>query len=116
MPIIKIKTVIDNKEIKKEEETKGIILDDILKYQEEDKTKVSFNYKKNELIRENNKIKMKYIFSKNKETKGKIYIKDIKKYIDIPIETKKITKNKYSIYIEYKIENNNYYYRIEEII
>jgi len=116
MPIINIKIIIKNKDDFRKEKAKAILLDKKLKYQENDQTKVNFNYTNNELLRENQKIKMKYLFSEQKETKGIIYLKDLKKYIDIPIKTNKIKRNNNSIYIEYMINNNKYYYEIEEII
>lgn len=116
MPVINIKTIIKNQDEVRKEKTKAILLDKKLKYQENDQTKVNFNYTNNELLRENKEIKMKYLFSEKKETTGTIYLKDIKKNIDIPIKTSKIKRKNNSIHIEYTINNNKYYYEIEEII
>lgn len=113
MPVIKIKSIITNKEEKIITKTKGIIIDNTIKYQENDDTKVIFNYNNYELIRENKDYKIIYNFSKEQ---GNITIKEINSIINIPLKTIKITQKEQFINIEYQIEEKIFNYRIEEIL
>ena len=116
MSKIKISVSIINNELSNIIKTTAIKNDNILKYKEEDNTTVLFDYKKKELKRENNEIKMLLVFKKNKKTKGSIFIKELNKIVDINIYTKEINKNNNNIEIEYTIDENKHLYRIEEII
>lgn len=115
MSKIKVAITINNNETSKKYETTAILDGNILKYKEEDTTTVIYNYKNNELLRENNDLRLNIIFQKNKETKGNMYIKDIDKELNISVNTKKIIKRNNNIEIEYYIDNNHFLYRIEEI-
>ena len=77
MSKINIKVSIKNKESDYSYETKGIILNNELKYYEENNTKVIFNYDNNHLIRINDELRMDFTFDEDKVTKGTIEIVDI---------------------------------------
>ncbi len=106
-----IKNVSDNSIVK----TSAIIQDDTIKYKEDDKTIVKFNYRTNELNRENDELKMRYLFSNRKKTIGTIAIKELAKTLNIQISTKKIKRKDYNIEIEFQIEENDFLYKIEVI-
>ncbi len=116
MSKVNIRITIINDEENRQEEVRGILQDNTLKYKENDGTTVIYDYLKNSLSRENDELKMTYYFENNKKKTGTIFIKDIEKKIEIDIETKKIIKNKNNIEIKYKIEDNIFKYRIEVII
>ena len=113
----KIKALITIKTDSQEEnlETYCLLEDNILKYLENDKTKVFINYSKLEIIRENKKIRMELKFDIKKETLGKILIKEIKEEVIIPIKTTKINKNNKNLQLEYQIEDQRFFYQVEEI-
>ena len=115
MSKIKINVLIDNSNEKRRWETTAIYQDETLKYQEEDKTKVILNLKDFTLTRENNKIKLYYIFQKDKETIGKIELKEYHKSLDVNIKTTKLERKNNNMEIRYIIENEKFLYRIEEI-
>lgn len=112
MPKIKIKAEIINNSDKQITETTAILQEDIIKYQEEDGTKVILNLKDKSLMRENNKIKMHYSF-KNK--KGLIEIKEYNKIVDLDINVKKITRKGNDIKIIYEIDKDEFTYQVGEI-
>lgn len=116
MPKIKIKTQINSNEEHQSYETNAILDGNTIKYKEKDNTTVLYNYKENHLRRENDKLRLSFLFINNKQTKGTIFIKDLNKELIILIDTKKIIKENNNIEIEYIVENNHYLYRIEEII
>ena len=115
MPVINIKVSISNLEYSEKFNTRAIIQDNILKYREKDKTIVKYYLDSNILERENNKLKLKYNFIIKNNTTGKIFSKKIKKEVPISIYTNKILRQGNNIIVEYKIENNIFNYRIEEI-
>mgnify|MGYP006870760728 CR=1 FL=1 len=115
MPKININVSISNNEIKDSYKLVSIISDNIIKYKEKDNTKVLYNLDKNTLIRENDTLRMEYFFDNLKNTIGTIYLKDLKRTINIDIETTKLEKINNNIDIEYKIDNDIFRYRIEEI-
>lgn len=87
----------------------------IYRYNEdkEKKTLVEFNTQKNILKRENEDLSMEFLFVEGKSTIGKIYIKDMNKYLDVVIETEKIIKKDLNIKIIYYLEKDLYEYSIE---
>lgn len=111
MSKIKIKVQIKNSNTNNEYETDAILQDEIIKYKEEDNTKVVFNYKENKLTRENNELKMIYSFNDNK---GVITVKELEREIKVEIDTKKIERKDNNIKIIFEIEDE-FIYRIEEI-
>lgn len=115
MPKININVSISNNEIKDSYKLVSIISDNIIKYKEKDNTKVLYNLDKNTLIRENDTLRMEYFFDNLENTIGTIYLKELKRTINIDIETTKLEKINNNINIEYKIDNDIFRYRIEEI-
>lgn len=115
MPKIKINVTIKNKEDNQKYDVTSIFQEDILKYKEKNSTKVIFDYKKNILVRENNELRMEYYFDSGKKTKGLIEIKELNKKIEVEIETKKIERKNNDIEILFRIENDDFLYKIEEI-
>ena len=81
--------------------------------QTEKETLVEFDTEKNILKREDQELSMEYLFIEGKTTIGKVYIKSLKKYIDVIIKTDKITKTDKSVNIKYDVEDNLYEYNID---
>ena len=115
MPKRKIKATIENNEKTVETKTTAIYQDNIIKYKEDDSTTVIYNYSKHKLIRENNEIKIEYIFSKDNNTKGLLYIKELDTTVEITIKTSIIEEEKINTYIEFEIDKDIFKYRIEAI-
>ncbi len=80
-----------------------------------DNTLVKFDYKHNELKRDNNKITMCYKFNKNKKTTGTISLKELNKMVTLNIKTTNIIHKSNNIEITYLIEDELYNYKIEVI-
>ena len=116
MSKIKINIFIKNAETNYEYETTGIINDNTIKYIEEDNTKTTYNYDNNHLTRTNKDLQMDIIFDLNKETEGIIRIENINKSIPLRVKTNKIERKKNNILIEYMIDNDQFIYRIEELL
>lgn len=116
MPKKKIKVWIQNDNQTQEEEVIALVQKDKIHYIAKDETKTTYHREKNVLIRQNNELEMEYLFIENQRTNGKLRIKEMNKYLEIPIYTKKIIQKKNSIEIIYIIEKEEYKYRIEEII
>lgn len=117
MPTINIKVTLITPEDKLEGNYKAILdpEQDIVIYQEADKTITKIDYKEKVLKRENNEIRMYYSFIENKKTKGIIEIKKLKKELELNIKTKKIIQHKNNIEIIYDLEKASYRYKIEVI-
>ena len=115
MPKRKIKATIENNDNKVLTSTTAIYQDNIIKYKEEDGTIVTYNYHKHRLIRENKELKIEYIFLEEKKTKGLLFIKELKKTMNINLKTKKIEEEKINTYIEFEIDKELFKYRIEAI-
>lgn len=109
---IKIQVTIQSKEQKINEEYKAIYIeqDKIIKYLEKENTKVEFDMKELILKRENNELKMLYDFKKEK---GSIYIKELKKTLDVEIKHIEIKQKENQIKIQYKIEQDLFIYSIQ---
>ena len=99
-----IKVIIKTNDEILENKYMALITEDKIIYREEDNTSVKFNYKNNELIRENNELNMIYHFNTAKETISNIMIKEINRTVKLPIKTTKIKKEQKSIEIEYEID------------
>ena len=112
MPKIKIKADIRTKDDKTTTEATAIIQEDILKYQENDKTKVILNLEDKTLIRENDSIKMNFSFNTNK---GLIEVKEYNKIIDIDIKVKEIERKGNDIKIVYQIDQDEFIYQVGEV-
>ncbi len=114
MSKVKIKVSV-NDDIEKEYNAIYREKEKLLTYKEEDNTLVKFNYKDNVLIRENDSLFMQYKFVNKKTSKNKIFIKDLKQYLDITLFTKSILVKDNIINITYVIEDNLFNYKIEVI-
>ena len=115
MPKINIKVSISDNTNNDSYEIKSIIQDEIIKYKEKDNTLVKYDLNKNILTRENDNLRMEYVFNKGNETEGTIFIKELNNNIKILINTNKLNRINNNIDIEYVIEDNIFNYRIEEI-
>ena len=110
MPKIKIRVSICNSQNKNEYETNGIIQDDILKYKEPNKTTVLYNYKEDILIRENKELK-----KKQHDKQNFLFLKDLQKKLFLNLKVTRIKKQGYNLYAEFKIEEENFKYKIEVV-
>lgn len=115
MSKINIKVSIKNKETDYSYETKGIILNNELKYYEENNTKVIYNYDNNHLIRTNDELRMSFTFDISKPTKGTIEVIELDKKIEVDIKTNKLEKEDNNLLLEYSIDEYKFIYRIEVI-
>ena len=113
MPKIDIEVTIKNSEITDSYKVKAIINDSVIKYKEPDDTTVLFDYKENILTRENDQMKMIYNF--NSKEDSIILVKDYNRHINLVIETIKLKKKDNNLEIEFKIDNEKFTYRIEEL-
>lgn len=113
MSKIKIKTKIISNDQKITENVIGSIESGIISYQENNNTYVYLDVKRDELIRENIEMNMKYIFDKQKITKAKIFIKGLNQELELDIKTLKIDKNENKYKVEYIIEKDKFTYEIE---
>ena len=106
---------IKNNDSKTSYKVKVLLNDNTYRYREDtvNNTLVEFDSSNNVLKREDDNLSMDYLFINDKETIGKIYIKDLNKYIDVVIKTSKIEKNENKILIEYTILDDLYKYSIE---
>lgn len=91
--------------------------EEILTYQEpnEKHAIVKFNFKTNELLRENNMIKICYKFNNKTSTTGTVFLKELKQQVTLKVITKKLHKNVNNIEIDYFLEADFYQYKIEVI-
>ena len=76
---------------------------------QEDNTNVLYDIDNKLLIRDNNEMYMELDFVKEI---GNIYMKELKKSIDINLKVNKIISDENHIEIEYKLENEIYKYSI----
>ena len=67
MPKINIKVSISDNTNNDSYEIKSIIQDEIIKYKEKDNTLVKYDLNKNILTRENDNLRMEYVFNKENE-------------------------------------------------
>lgn len=113
MPKKLVNITIKNGEESNKITVNAIVEDEKIKYLEKDNTIVVFKYKDNILIRENNDLRMEYIFKERQETEGILLIKEYNKEMSIKIYTEKIIKNDENLEVEFNIENNKFIYNIE---
>jgi len=109
---LKIKTTIKTKSEKTAVNTMGTIESGIISYKENNNTYMYLDINRNELIRENDEINMKYSFKEKETTKGTIFIKELNKNIKLDIKTIKIEKTDYKYKVEYIIEEETFIYEI----
>ena len=112
MFMYKIKAIITTNNETIQENTIGSFINGIISYKESDDTCVYLDITKNELIRENDNLFMKYGFIENRRSKGKLHIKDLNKEVELEIETKKIINQEKTYYVEYKIDENEFIYKL----
>jgi len=91
---IRVKSILKN-ETEKEKNISnvdGLIIENKIKYQELDKTKITLTFKDNgvELIRENEESKINISFIEKKETNSKYYIKKLDFRIPVRVFTKEL--------------------------
>ena len=115
MSKIKINVIIKNNNDNINFNTTAILRENKIEYIEDNNTITKFDFEKNQLIRNNNNIKMVYYFDNNNETEGLITLKDSNKTVTINITTNKIERKDHDIKIEYSIEDEVFLYQIKEI-
>ena len=115
MPKFSINVTIKNEEEDNTISTKAILQDSLLKYKENQETVVIYNYDKNSLVRENNDLRMDYLFDVDRNTEGCIFIKEIGQKIKVKIKTKKLVRKNNNIEIHFVVEGKDFLYKIEEI-
>ena len=117
MSKINIHTVLKTQEKTYEYNVPAIFKEDertiIYKEQDDQRTKTSFNYRTKELIRENDSLKMRYIFNKEKNARGTIFVKELGRSLDLIIKTTKILRCENNIEIEFLVEGQPFNYKIE---
>jgi len=112
MPKLNIKTIITFSDQKITENLTGFIESGIISYQENNNTYVYLDINRHELIRENNELSMKYIFSENEITKGNIFLKDLSQNIELDIKTNLIEKDSHKFKVDYMIEKDTFTYEV----
>ena len=115
MPKFDVLIRVKNDDSNIEYKTTAILSDNVIKYKSEDNTIEVFDYDNYKLTRENNELRMDYIFDLNKETKGTVFVKDLNKELEVNIKTKKIERNNNDIEIDFYVEESNIKYHIEVI-
>ena len=116
MSKIKIKVTIKNNDEENIQEVNAILDENKIKYKEDKNTTVIWNEEENTLYRETNEIIIKYLFVKGKTTEGTVKLKEPPLEIKVPVHTKKLERKNHNIKVEFKVEENNMLYCIEEII
>ena len=86
----------------------------ILKYTEKDGTVTSFNYEKNILRRDNDEMIIEFVFDKEKVTKGKMSVKELKGDLEMDILTKELDVNEDKIKIVYEVNGLTFEYTLEK--
>ncbi len=117
MSKMNIHTILKTQEKTYEYNVPAIFRDDdkiiIYKEQDEQRTTASFNYQTKELIRENDSLKMVYLFNKGKNSRGTIYIKELGRTFDLTLNTSDIKRNGQNIEIIFSVEGQPFNYKIE---
>ena len=112
MPKINIRVSLKNPEFETEKELTGIYQDGVLKYIEEDGSKVTINYNNDTLKKDEKFYRLNFDFKK--ETL-KVKLKELDIETKTEIKTNKILKDNLNLTIEYEVEDDNFIYRIEEL-
>ena len=117
MSKINIHTVLKTQEKTYEYTIPAIYKEDdktiIYKEKDEQRTTTTFNYTTKELIRENDSLRMHYIFNKDKNSQGTIFIKEFGRSLVLTIKTTKIIRRNNNIEIEFLVEGQPFNYKIE---
>ncbi|MCI8347037.1 MAG: hypothetical protein HFJ12_03700 [Bacilli bacterium] len=101
---------IETEDSKLQERVEVEIKNGKINYLEKDKTAVLLELENKILIRENPEI---YMELNLKEEKGNIYIKSLQKNIAILLELKKMDISKNKIEVQYEVEKELYFYKLE---
>ncbi|MFA5602403.1 MAG: hypothetical protein WDA21_01535 [Bacilli bacterium] len=120
MKRIRVKSILKN-ETEKEKNISnvdGLIIENKIKYQELDKTKITLTFKDNgvELIRENEESKINISFIEKKETNSKYYIKKLDFRIPVRVFTKELKIDENIIIIKYNLLLNESHLKSYEYI
>lgn len=115
MPKLDVSIRVKNNDSNIEYNTTAIISDEVIKYKSKDNTTEIFDYSNYKLTRENDELRMDYIFDINKTTTGIVYVKELNRSVEVNIKTKKIERNNNDIEIEFIVEDNTIKYQIEVI-
>ncbi len=115
MSKIKLLVTITSFETTTSYEVPAIKNDHSIIYKDKDQTTTSYNFKKHSFTRDNKELTLKYVFKKNKKTKGKIYLKEYAKNIDLDIYTTEIITQENYYQIIYKLDNEEFIYKLEVI-
>ncbi len=115
MSKIRIKVTLITPEKVLENEYNAIFHSDenTIVYQEKDKTITKINKDELRLRRENDKLLMEYEFKNNMNTIAKVFSKELSKLLELNIKTSEIINSDKNIEITYKLENEDYKYKIE---
>ena len=117
MPKIKVEISLETSNIKENYQTNAYLKENIITYYEKNhnKTKTTYNYKDNLLIRNNEEIFLKYKFNLKEPTIGSLKVNKLNKVIDIPIKTKLLQTKNENVNIIFEIPENTIKYKIEVI-
>ncbi len=107
MEKVTIKVKLSSTEEIFEVEAKAELDSDILKYYEDEFTKVEVDFKNNILRRSNNQIKMEFVFDTTNITDNIMFINDIKDELYFKIKTNSIEKNDKYYKVNYEILDND---------
>ena len=113
MSKVKIKSKIISNDQKIIENISGIIESGIISYQENNNTYVYLDINRDELIRENEEMNMKYAFNEKSITKSQIIVKSLNQQLELDIKTNLIEKSKNKYKVEYQIEEDKFTYELE---
>lgn len=113
MSKIRIRVFIQTDDKEDTYETMALFQDNILKYKEKEETTVIFNLEKQELLRENKKLKMIYPLQEKEITEGTIEVKELQKGIKVKIRTKCFERKQGTIKTVFQVEETMIAYRVE---
>ncbi len=115
MPKLDVLIKVKSKDSNIEYKTTAIMTDGVIKYKSNDNTKEIFDYNNYKLIRENDEMRMDYLFDEKQTTTGIVFVKELNQSVGVNIKTNKIERNNNDIEIEFEVENNTIKYHIEVI-
>lgn len=114
MPKVRAKITIASKDQNNAYETIALLGKEKIIYQEPDtKTKVTFDYANNKLIRNNEELNMEYEFNLLEKTIVIIEVKSLKNYLNLNIITKEYIKERRNVTLTFLVENEEINYKIE---
>ena len=113
MPKKKIVVTLNNQKQELTWEKIAYLSKETLTYEEDKNTLVTFNFKKNELLRKTKEATMHFFFQE--EPFLLLELNDLKQKTTIPLKVLNILKTSKSIEINYTIEKDLFTYKIEVI-